>query len=409
VTIGPQDTFSNEVMSNIVFERNYFRSNAMGRLPVFSLHISARDVTVRNNIFNASEAGRDYTSINVLRRQLEPAPDNVQIYNNLTYRSDNVSNNGTPFSLVSIEPEATRTVVMNNIISAPNLPANFPQQVIIGAGTSINSNNLVSTNPLFVVSPPLFPSDFRVTTGSPLIDAGTVVAGVQDDFDGLHRPQGAEYDIGPYEFGNNVNNRPIVNAGADQTVAAPVNTVTLAGNVSDDGLPNPPGQTTVLWSRVSGPGNVIFGNASSLATTATFTQPGVYVLRLTSSDSALSGSDDVQITVNEEGVGNGNGSGNNQVVTETKLVPCSSPKDSQERSRIPVCFNVKDAGNVSITIYSRHGKKVRELLNGHRDAGENRVDWDLKDDSGGMVSSGPFTVLFEENGVKQKMKLIVIR
>ena len=39
-----------------------------------------------------------------------------------------------------------------------------------------------------------------------------------------------------------------------------------------------------------------FGNASSLSTSASFSEAGVYVLRLTASDSALSASDDVQVT-----------------------------------------------------------------------------------------------------------------
>ena len=38
---------------------------------------------------------------------------------------------------------------------------------------------------------------------------------------------------------------------------------------------------TAAWSKVSGPGSVTFGNAAQAATTATFSQAGSYVLRLT--------------------------------------------------------------------------------------------------------------------------------
>ena len=94
-----------------------------------------------------------------------------------------------------------------------------------------------------------------------------------------------------------VNQAPVVNAGPDQTITLPA-TANLSGTVTDDGLPNPPATVTTTWSKVSGPGTVTFGNASALATTATFSAAGSYVLRLTASDSALSASDDVTITVN---------------------------------------------------------------------------------------------------------------
>jgi hypothetical protein len=46
---------------------------------------------------------------------------------------------------------------------------------------------------------------------------------------------------------------------------------------------------------------VTFGNASARATTATFSTAGSYTLRLTANDSALSGTDDIVITVNAAG------------------------------------------------------------------------------------------------------------
>jgi hypothetical protein len=48
---------------------------------------------------------------------------------------------------------------------------------------------------------------------------------------------------------------PVVNAGPDQSVTLPNNTVNLNGTVTDDGLPS--GVLNVLWSMVSGPGTVI--------------------------------------------------------------------------------------------------------------------------------------------------------
>src|SRR5579864_5405775 len=92
------------------------------------------------------------------------------------------------------------------------------------------------------------------------------------------------------------NNPPVANAGPNQTVFQPVTTVTLAGTASDDGLPA--GSTlSTQWSVFSGPGTVTFADASALGTTATFSTAGVYVLRLTATDSVFAVHSDVIITV----------------------------------------------------------------------------------------------------------------
>ena len=95
------------------------------------------------------------------------------------------------------------------------------------------------------------------------------------------------------------NQAPTVNAGSDQTITLP-STATLSGTASDDGLPNPPAILTTTWSKLSGPGTVTFGNPGSLNTTASFSQAGSYVLRLTANDTALIATDDVSITVNPQ-------------------------------------------------------------------------------------------------------------
>ncbi|HYV11049.1 MAG TPA: PKD domain-containing protein, partial [Pyrinomonadaceae bacterium] len=92
-----------------------------------------------------------------------------------------------------------------------------------------------------------------------------------------------------------LNAPPTVSAGDDQTITLP-STATLNGSVIDDGLPT--SVVTTTWSLVSGPAAVTFSPTNQPATTATFTAPGTYVLRLTASDSLLSASDDVTVTVN---------------------------------------------------------------------------------------------------------------
>ena len=92
------------------------------------------------------------------------------------------------------------------------------------------------------------------------------------------------------------NNAPVVSAGPDRTITLPA-AANLDGSVTDDGLPANVA-VTAAWSKVTGPGTASFGDSTSAATSAQFDQPGTYVLRLTGSDTQLSSSATVTITVN---------------------------------------------------------------------------------------------------------------
>lgn len=96
------------------------------------------------------------------------------------------------------------------------------------------------------------------------------------------------------------NAAPIVNAGPDRSLTLPAGggsgSVLLAGTATDDGLPAG-SALAVAWSTVSGPAAVTFVSANTAATSATFTAPGTYVLRLTATDGAQSTSDDVTVQV----------------------------------------------------------------------------------------------------------------
>ncbi len=93
------------------------------------------------------------------------------------------------------------------------------------------------------------------------------------------------------------NQAPSVTASATQTTITLPATASLTGTVTDDGKPT--GSTvTQTWSKTSGPGTVTFTTPTALATSATFSTAGVYVLRLTATDTALSGFAEVTVTVN---------------------------------------------------------------------------------------------------------------
>jgi hypothetical protein len=90
------------------------------------------------------------------------------------------------------------------------------------------------------------------------------------------------------------NTAPTVEAGNNQTIMLPT-LASLTGTVTDEGWPV--GVTNILWSMVSGPGTVTFGNTNHAVTTASFSTDGTYVLQLWASDTDLSTSDTVSIVV----------------------------------------------------------------------------------------------------------------
>jgi len=131
------------------------------------------------------------------------------------------------------------------------------------------------------------------------------------------------------------NQPPAVNAGSDQGITLPANAV-LDGTVTDDGLPDPPAEVTVEWSTTSGPGTVTFGDANAVDTTASFSEGGTYVLKLTADDSALTGSDEVTITVNTPPA----------AADDATSTPQDTPKD------IDVLANDTDADSDPLTVSS---------------------------------------------------------
>ena len=91
---------------------------------------------------------------------------------------------------------------------------------------------------------------------------------------------------------DSANTAPEVGVSAQVTKAA---ILQLSGSALDETLPD--GQLTTRWSKVSGPGPVVFADPTKVDTTATFTAAGTYVLRLTATDGEFTVTDDVTVVV----------------------------------------------------------------------------------------------------------------
>lgn len=98
------------------------------------------------------------------------------------------------------------------------------------------------------------------------------------------------------------NTAPAVEAMVNQSITLP-GMATLQASVRDDGLPAP-STLTYAWTTVSGPGIVVLRSTTARDTTASFSAAGVYTLRLSASDGALTGSNTVVVTVAATSTGN---------------------------------------------------------------------------------------------------------
>ena len=89
---------------------------------------------------------------------------------------------------------------------------------------------------------------------------------------------------------------PVVNAGSDQTITAPVSSVTVDGSLSKD----PDGSiASYSWSQVSGPSTGTIANSNLAKTTISLLVPGIYIFRLTVTDNqGLSSFAQISVTVN---------------------------------------------------------------------------------------------------------------
>ena len=91
------------------------------------------------------------------------------------------------------------------------------------------------------------------------------------------------------------NHPPIANAGADQTITLPTNTINIDGSASNDPENN---IASYLWTRISGPSSFNIANAGAIQTQIINLIGGVYQLELKVTDAGgLFSKDTLQISV----------------------------------------------------------------------------------------------------------------
>lgn len=165
VTLGPQNSSSDERLRNIVIERNLI---SMSSNTVSGLIIEGVNMTVRNNTFYGDTAD---SVAQVKTRGTEPAPDSIKFYNNSAYRSS------ASFSFGCLDfINGTNHQAYNNLCWSPNLAGATMFKGTTGLTQSNNSTNTQVrqvTNP-FVGTPtsPSVITNFQNASGSYAAGAG---------------------------------------------------------------------------------------------------------------------------------------------------------------------------------------------------------------------------------------------
>ncbi|MCB9897825.1 MAG: hypothetical protein H6825_07465 [Planctomycetes bacterium] len=196
VVPGPQNDQEDERLRDILIERNLFRA---GDTTTILLRASGSDVTTRHNIFDLTSGGE--VGVWVSKRGSDPNPQNHQVLNNTFYRGDSGG-----FEAVHVAGDAVGTIVRNNLGSAPS--ASSPDTIIQNdaGGSTTYDHNLLTNDPLFVVSNPHEPMDFALKANSPAVDKGIEMDATLGDFETAAIPTdgdssgSAEPDIGAFEY-----------------------------------------------------------------------------------------------------------------------------------------------------------------------------------------------------------------
>ncbi len=158
-----------------------------------------KNITIYNNLVYGANpkggnggAGISVTTMN-LKSNNSDTP--VIVRNNITQFYFLTTGGGSVGQIRSSNSDVAKLVTTDhNIVFGPQICSQeYPNCVELGSRTTENSTNLF-------INPSSF--DFRLKATSPAINTGIAVSSVLTDYDGVARPQGSQYDIGPYKYRN---------------------------------------------------------------------------------------------------------------------------------------------------------------------------------------------------------------
>lgn len=191
VSMGSQSDIQAEAdpVSHLQFERNIFTGSAS---LIADIETEASHTIFRNNIFDDTLSPSNVSFLYVQRNAYVPAPTDIRLYNNTTYRGVNAT--GSDAIFLQTSSEVTNLRVRNNLMSVPSTGSATLISGTGGAGWAADHNLLLSS-----ALPNAAAGDFSVASGSPAVDAGATLQEIRSDFRGTARPIGNGVDVGAVE------------------------------------------------------------------------------------------------------------------------------------------------------------------------------------------------------------------
>jgi len=111
--------------------------------------------------------------------------------------------------------------------------------------------------------------------------------------------------------------------------------------------------------------------------------------------------------------------GNREVTMDatTGIIPKPIPLTTTLSGAVPnpvrgsatIVFGLAQGGPTEVTLYSVDGRRVRTLARGFLEAGEYRMDWDGRDDTGRALAPGAYFVRLTAPGAQFTRKLTFLR
>jgi hypothetical protein len=164
----------------------------------FLMSIFGPNNTVRNNVFDATGSNAFFNTCILFSKLIAaaPDPDNCEAYNNTFYMGDTRQD----FRGVWFETFAHNGIAKNNLMVVTSTFAGTALVILDnGVSTTLSNNfNRIQNTNNDLVAPST--GDFTLNSGSGMRNGGTSVP-VFDDYLGLQRFEGSDYDAGAYEFG----------------------------------------------------------------------------------------------------------------------------------------------------------------------------------------------------------------
>ena len=177
------------------FRNNLLYNNHASGISLYSIdgaHGSSRNLVYNNTIVMASGAR---WAVNIPKSSHKTSPAGNKVENNILYAPTSPRGSVLTYSAAVSGFQSDYNIVVNRFTVNGGTTTITLSQWQSKTGQDLHS--VISDPAALFVNPA--GNDYRLKSGSPAANAGTILAQVTDDIVGTARPQGGAYDIGAYE------------------------------------------------------------------------------------------------------------------------------------------------------------------------------------------------------------------